>query len=68
MTVSPLLTVFGFLPGRAAAVSAGNVFFLLGLGFHLVLRRSRTSAPSEVDAIDEDVLEISFLTHSQIFK
>ena len=36
MAVSPLLTVFGFLSGRAATVSTGYVFLLLGLGLHLV--------------------------------
>ena len=64
MAVSPLLTVFGFLSGRAATVSTGYVFLLLGLGLHLVFCRARTSATSEGDSIHQDIFEIAFLTHS----
>ena len=32
--VSPLLAVFGFLPGRAAAVCSGDIRLLLCLGLY----------------------------------
>lgn len=63
MPVGALLAVFGFLLGRAAAVGAGNVFLLLGLGLHLVLFRARTAAAPEGYAVDEDVLEVAFFAH-----
>ena len=37
LAVGPLLTVFCLLLGRAAAVCAGDVFLLLGLGLHLAV-------------------------------
>ena len=58
MSVSPLLTVFGLLPCRAATVSTGDVFFLLGLGLHLVLLFAGTTAATELDAVLEDEAEI----------
>ena len=66
MPVSPLLTVFGLLPCRAATVSTSDVFFLLGFGLHLVFILSRPSATSEVNAILKNEAEIVFLTHSFI--
>ena len=59
MPVSPLLTVFGFLTGRTAAVGTSDILFLLGLGLHLlaIVLRLVTSA-SEVDAVFEYVLKI----------
>jgi len=63
MTVSPLLTVLGFLPGRATTVSTGDILFLLGLGLYLAIVLARASSPSEVDAVNQDVLEIAFFTH-----
>lgn len=35
MAVGPLLAILGLLLGRARAVGASNVFFLLGFGLHL---------------------------------
>ena len=58
MSIGPLLTVFGFLLGRAATVSTSDILFLFGFGFHLVFLLARASASSEVDAIHEDILEI----------
>lgn len=34
MAVGTLLTVFGFLTGRATAMSAGDISFLLSFGLH----------------------------------
>ena len=65
MPVCPLLTVFGFLTGRAATVGAGDVLFLLGLGLHLVLFLAGTTATTEVNAILQYLLEITLLTHNQ---
>jgi len=64
MPVRPLLTVFGFLPCRAATVSTGDVLFLLGLGLYLVLFFARPPATAELDAVLEDEAEIVFLTHN----
>ena len=60
MTVSPLLAVFGFLHGRAAAVRAGDVFLFLGLRLHFVVGFTRCAAPAETDAILENGHEIVF--------
>ena len=37
MPIGPLFAVFRLLSGTTAAVCPGDVFFLLGLGLHLVL-------------------------------
>ena len=58
MPVRPLLTVFGFLSGRAAAVGTGDILFLLGLGLHLAIVLGLIAPSSEVDAVFEDMLEI----------
>ena len=58
MPVRPLLTVFGFLSGRAATVGTGDVLFLLGLGLDLAVVLGLIAAPSEVDAVFEDILKI----------
>ena len=50
--VSTLLTVLGLLHGRAGTVSAGDVFLLLGFGFHLaVIRAFSLTATAEIDAV-----------------
>lgn len=64
MTVSPLLTVFGFLPCRAATVSTSDVFLLLGLCLYFVLHWAGTTTTTKGNTINEDVLEIRFFTHS----
>ena len=52
MPVSPLLTVFGFLLGRATTVSTGYILFLLGLGLHLAgIRIFPFAATAEADTI-----------------
>jgi len=58
MPVGPLLTVFGFLPCRAATVSTSDILFLLGLGFHLAIIFWLISSTSEVDAILKNILKI----------
>ena len=58
MPIGTLFAVFGFLLGRAAAVGTGDVFLLLGLGLYLVLLFARATATTEVNAIDENILEI----------
>ena len=55
----PLLSVFGFLPGRATAVGTGDVLFLLGFCLHLALIGVFAfAATAEVDAILQYQLEI----------
>ena len=58
MPVGPLLTVFGFLSGRAATVGTGDVLFLLGLGLHLAIVLGLIAPSSEVNTVFEDMLEI----------
>lgn len=59
MSVCPLLTIFGFLHGRAAAVSSGDILFLLCLSLHLIIGRSwSVSSLLEGDAILKDSLKI----------
>ena len=63
MPVSPLLTVLGFLPGRARTVGTGDILFLLGLGLYFVLFLAGTASSAKGDSINEDVLEVTFFTH-----
>ena len=58
MSVSPLLTVFGFLTGRATTVGTSDILFLLGFGLHLAIVLWLVSSTSEVDAVFEYVLKI----------
>ena len=63
MPISPLLTVFGLLPCRAATVSTGDILFLLGLGLYLVVFLAGAAASTKRNTIDEDILEVAFFTH-----
>ena len=63
MAVRPLFTVFGFLTGRATTVGTGDVFLFLGLGFHLVVLFSRTTASAKRNTINEDILKVALFTH-----
>ena len=63
MAVGPLLTVFGFLPSRAATVSTSDILFLLGLGFYLVILFARTTATTKRYAVYQDIFKIAFFTH-----
>ena len=67
MPVGPLFAVFGFLLGRAATVSTGDVFLLLGFGLHLLFFLTRTTATSEVDTVLQNLLEITLLTHDIVY-
>ena len=58
MPVGPLLTVFGFLTGRAAAVGTSDVLFLLGLGLDLAVVLGLITASAKVDTVFEDILKI----------
>ena len=58
MSVGTLLTILGFLSGRAAAVSPSNILLLLGLGLHLAIVLRLVTASSEADAVFEDMLKI----------
>ena len=58
MAVSPLLTVFGFLTGRAAAMSTSDILLLLGLGLHLAIVLRLVTSASEVDAVFKYILKI----------
>jgi len=65
LPVGTLLTIFGFLLSRTAAVCSGNVFLLLCLGLHLALVWVATlSATTEGDAILQDLLKILFSCHT----
>ncbi len=63
MPISPLLTVFGFLSGRAATVGTGDVFLFLGFGLYLVFLLSGTTAATKRYAVFQDTLEVVFFTH-----
>jgi len=67
MPIGPLFAVFGFLLGRAATVSTSDVLLFLGLGLYLVLLFARTTTTSEVDAILQNLLEITLLTHDIVY-
>ena len=58
MTVCPLLTVFGLLTCRAAPMSTGDVFLLLGFGLHLAIVFRLVASTSEGNTVLEDVLKI----------
>jgi len=64
MTVSPLLTVLGFLPGRARTVGTGDILFLIRLRLYFVLFFAGTASSAKGDSIDEDILEVTFFTHN----
>ena len=58
MAVSPLLTVFGFLPCRAATVSPSDILLLLGFGLDFTVILGLIAASAEVDTVFEDILKI----------
>ena len=61
MAIGPLLTVFGFLHGRAATVSTGDVFLFLGFRLHFaVIVFLLASTASERNAVFKYRLEIVF--------
>ena len=61
MSVSPLLTVFGFLPCRAAAVCPSDILLRLGLGLHLAIVLRLVTSTSEVDAVFQYMLPVVHL-------
>jgi len=58
MSVGTLLTILGFLSGRAAAVGTGDILLLLGFGLHLAVVLRLIASSPEVDTVLENVLEI----------
>ena len=66
MPVGALLAVFGLLPRRAAAVGTRDILLFLGLGLYLVLLFARTAATTEVNAVLQNLLEITLFAHSLI--
>ena len=66
MPVGPLLTVFGFLSGRATTVSTSDILFLLGLGFYLVILCARTTATTKRNAVLQNLLEITLFTPNKL--
>lgn len=64
MPIGPLLTVFGLLLGRTTTVSTSDILLFLGLGLYLVLLFAGTTATTEVNAILQNLLEITLLTHN----
>ena len=63
MPIGTLLTVFGFLLGRTATVGTSDILLFLGLGLYLVVLFARATATTEVNAILQNLLEITLLTH-----
>ena len=63
MSIRPLLTVFGLLLGRTTTVSTSDILLFLGLGLYLVILFARTTTTTEVNAILQNLLEITLLTH-----
>ena len=64
MAIGPLLTVFGFLSGRATTVSTSDVFLFLGLGLYLVFFLAGTAATTKRNAIFQNLLEVTLFTHN----
>ena len=58
MPIGTLLTVFGFLLGRAATVGTSDILLFLGLGLDLVVLLTGTAATTKRNAIDQNVLEV----------
>ena len=58
MSVGTLLTVFGFLTGRTAAVGTSDILLLLGFGFHLAIIFRLVTSTSEIDTVFEYVLKV----------
>jgi len=67
MPIGTLLTVFGFLLGRAATVGTSDILLFLGLGLYLVVLFARTTATTEIYAILQYLLEITLLTHCIVY-
>ena len=66
MAVCPLLAILGLLTGRAAAMSARDILFLLGLGLHLALVGILAlTTTAKADAILKNGLEIVLFTHAE---
>jgi hypothetical protein len=63
MPIGPLLTVFGFLLGRATTVGTSDILLFLGFGLYLVICFAGTAATTEVNAILQNLLEVTLLTH-----
>ena len=64
LAVGALLAILGFLAGGAAAVCAGDVLLLLGLGLHLAFAGvAALAAPAEVDAVLQDLLKVVVSAH-----
>ena len=66
MTVGPLLTVFGLLTCRAAAVGTGDILLFLGLGLHLAIIFWLVASTSEGDAVLEYVLKIVHINGGKV--
>ena len=58
MSVGTLLTVFGFLTGRTAAVGTSDILLLLGFGLYLAIVFRLVTSTSEVDTVFEYVLKV----------
>ena len=58
VSVGSLLTVFGLLTGRAAAVGTSDILLLLGFGLHLAIVLRLVTSTSEVDTVFEYVLKV----------
>ena len=58
MAISPLLTVFGFLTGRTAAVGTSDILLLLGFGLYLAIVFRLITSTSEIDTVFEYVLKV----------
>ena len=66
MTIGTLLTVFGFLTGRAAAVGTGDILLFLGLGLHLAIIFWLITSTSEGNTVLEYVLKIVHINDGKV--
>ena len=64
MAVGPLFTVFSFLLSRTATVSTSDILFFLCLGLYFVVLFAGTTTTTEVNAILQNLLEITLFAHS----
>ena len=58
MPVGTLLAILGFLAGRTATVSTGDILLLLGFGLHLAIVLWLIASTAETDTVFEDILKI----------
>ena len=66
MSVGALFAILGLLACRTAAVSTGDILFLLGFGLHLAIILRLISSASEVDTVLEDILKVVHINGGRV--